>query len=189
MEVIEDFWDLTFEDDEDTSAYNVGYKLGKCGPNIYVMEEIREHLDILGQIKEIPKLKAMHPETGTSTIERKANGHAAVQILKRKISGIRSVSPRESKEDRARSVIWFMEAENLIFPAQTVRTWADDAVDEIVSFGSKAMYKDRVDALVHGLQRLTTGVHADAGAVPESIEKLSDWAMEDTHGSYGSTSL
>lgn len=171
-------WDLTFDDTGE--AWNVGYALGMKGPDIWVIDEVREKLDSVGQLRELPKLRAKwakrYPNTKTIYIEDAANARAVVKILRLKIAGIELVRTKGmSKEDRAEAVLWYFDGGNVVFPADGVTTWVDDALDEIISFGPKAAYKDRVDALVHGVEKLTSKINRGTVSI-ESIEKLSQWA-------------
>lgn len=172
-----DAWDLTFGSEEnENGAFNVGYKLGLKFPDVYVIEESRFQGDILRQLKEIPKLRATDAKTRKSVVENAANGKATVQTLKKKIPGLRLITPRGSKEDRAESVKWVMEEGNVLFPADHVRPWAKSAIDEMVTFGPKARFKDRVDALVHGLAYFEPDLERKLAQFG-SVKKLSQWAL------------
>ncbi len=168
-----DSWDLTFGDGEN-AAFNVGYKLGLKMPDIYVIWEVRKKMDILGQLKSIPNLRRVHKETRESLIENAANGKAAAALLKKKIPGVILVNPVGSKEDRAGAVTWIFETENVLFPEDEHSEWVPFAIEEIVGFGPRAKYKDRVDALVHGVEKMTK-LMAGADVSFESITKASDW--------------
>jgi len=179
-------WDLTFGESE-TSAYNVGYTLGLDTPNIYVIDELRIKMDINGQIKQLPLFRKLHPNCREILVENAANGKAAVGLLKKKIPGLILVTPKGSKEDRADAVTYLFEGGNVYFPQDDYEGWAtmpdkedevvvEEAIEEIISFGPKARYRDRVDSLVHGLEKL--------GRVMTSLDfditsktKLSDWNL------------
>jgi len=176
-----DCWDLTFDKDKG-SAYNVGYKLGLAQPYIYVLEEVREKMDIIDQLIAIPKLKLQREVLGIPIdmtrkvwVENAANGKAAVKKLKKKIPGIDLVNTKgRSKEDRADAVTPLFQSKNILFPMAA--PWVEDAIEEIVTFGPTAAYKDRVDALVHGVERLEKIMETSLAEV-DSFEKLSEWAI------------
>lgn len=165
-------WDLTFGDTG--NAYNVGYAIGKKGPDFYVVDEVRAKMDITRQLRMLPLLNDRNPQSREILIEDAANGKAAAALLSEKIPGVILVRPTGSKEDRANSVTYLFEANNIVFPDDRVTTWAEDAVEEFISFGSRAIYKDRVDALVHGIERMRT--HSmNIAVAPVSLEKVSAW--------------
>ena len=184
-----DCWDLTFtggqkhrksvDGKEKKIAFNVGYKLGLHGPDIYVLWEIRKKMGIKGQLTEIPRLRSRHDDTREIIIEKAANGQAAADLLKEKIPGVILITPSESKEDRAEAQEHFFDGGNIIFPEDMYAPWVAKAIEEIISFGPKAKYKDRVDALVHGIERLgklLQRVSFDADAIGDHTKK-SGWTL------------
>lgn len=183
-------WDMTFgtgEDEEDPTktarnAYDVGYALGWFRGKYYVVDEIRERLEPHMQEVKTKGLKAKWAHMGCRTIliEDAANGRATAKKIKRLVSGVILVTPEGTKEDRADAVTSVFMAGDVLFPADGVTPWAEDAVAEFISFGSKARYKDRVDALVHGIEHLEPKVSRKAavtGAPPTSMEKQSLWSQ------------
>lgn len=168
-------WDLTFTESE-TSAYNVGYCLGMKMPNIYVLGEFRRKMGVIGQLKHLPAFRSRFPASGEIIVENAANGQAVVGVLRTKIPGLKLINPVGSKEDRAEAVTWVFEGGNVLFPPDDYGLWVSEAIEEIVGFGPRAKYKDRVDSLVHGVERLSAKMkHLDIEI--ESHEKLSEWAL------------
>lgn len=179
-------WDLTFGESE-TSAYNVGYTLGLAVPNIYVLDEFRIRMDINGQLKHIPLFRKRHLNCREILVENAANGKAAVALLKKKIPGLILVNPVGSKEDRADAVTYLFQGGNVLFPVDDYDGWATlpekegeivvaSAIEEIIGFGPRSKYKDRVDSLVHGLERLGR-VMASFDFEISSRNKLSEWSL------------
>lgn len=171
-------WDLTFDDSEASNSYNVGYVLGLVGPDYYVIEEIRAKMDLPKQVKHVKKLKADHIRSREVVIEKAANGPAVAKSIKKLVPGVILVRPEGSKEDRAESVTWLFEADNVIFPEDGAKPWAEEAVEEFVGFGPRAKFQDRVDALVHGLERMEIKAarrRKAALAKPQGTEKQSAW--------------
>ncbi len=153
FDYILDSWDLT-QGGETGVSKDVGYKLGLKWPNIYVLEEFRAKLTITQQLKELPKLKDLHDDTKELLIEEAAAGKACASVLNKEIPGVSLKRPEGSKEDRAEAQSYLFEANNILFPDDNVKHWASDAVEEIIAFGPKAKFKDRVDALIHGIEVL-----------------------------------
>jgi len=168
-------WDLT-QGGETGVAMDVGYMLGRANGKYYVMEEKREKLDIDGQLEAIPKLKKEHKETRDVVIEEAATGKACHASLGKWMTGIVLVLPRGSKEDRAIEWSYIFKARDVLFPDSDIKEWADDAIEEIVSFGPKAKYKDRVDALIQGIAYIEDE-YDDVAFEPVSLTQESGWNM------------
>lgn len=168
-------WDLTFGESE-TSAFNVGYCLGLKRPNILILDEVRMKMDITKQLKYIPAFRDKNEDSREILIENAANAKAVVGLLKSKIPGVFLVNPIGSKEDRAEAVTWLFQGGNILFPEDAHAPWVNPAIEEIVSFGPKAKYKDRVDSMVHGVERLSKRMK-NMGVAPSSHEKLAGWTI------------
>lgn len=176
-----DCWDLTFkgkkgQKEDKKIAYNVGWKLGLKKPDIYVLGQFRKQMGIIGQKKYIPIFRATHDRTREIIIERAANGEATAELLREKIPGVILVTPRGSKEDRADAVTWLFEGGNMIFPEDGLFPWVIEAIEEIIGFGPKAKYKDRVDSIVHGIERLAKKMNRTGFDLGDH-SKLSDWTL------------
>lgn len=173
-------WDLTFgtgEDAQKNASYDVGYALGWFNGDYYVVDELRERLEPHEQEEWTKKLRNKWKKwCHCILIENAANGKATAKKIRRKVSGVVLVTPEGSKEDRALSTQDVYRAGNVIFPEDGITPWAEDAVEEFISFGPRAKFKDRVDALTQGILHLEPRITAmdDLGdALPESIEKES----------------
>lgn len=176
MDKVFDTWDLSFGEEEE-HAMNVGYKVGKKGSRYYVMDEIRDHMGLLEQIKFIMQLRKSDARTRASVIENKANAHAVISVIKKKVTGLIRYNPKGDKETRAEAQEPLFHAGNVIFPADSAMPWAEEAVEEFISFGKTAVWKDRVDALCQGLDWSESKSASIGDAVPESMEKLQGWAI------------
>jgi predicted phage terminase large subunit-like protein len=136
--------DLTFDDTED-GDYNVFSVYGKKGPDIYLMDRVREIMGFTEQCDAIRSLKSKHRGIITTLIENKANGAAAINVLKNEFGGIEKVNPREDKAIRLSAVKSWYKNGNIFYPTPERFEWVDDHVTEMVSF-PKSKYKDAVDA-------------------------------------------
>ncbi len=167
-------WDLTFGASE-SSAYNVGYTLGIKGPDIYVIGECRRKMEFTEQLAAIKDQKSKFSSVGAVLIEKAANGAATINMLKKEISGVIPIKVRGSKEDRAQATTFYFEAGNIIFPADHMKPWAAEAIEEHISFPN-AKYNDRVDALSQGLNWLSKKNMVDF-QLPDGMVKESAWAL------------
>jgi predicted phage terminase large subunit-like protein len=173
-------WDLTFGSGEEAKgAYDVGYALGWYQGNYYVVDEIRRRLEPHEQELECMKLKKRWPNSRGILIEDAANGKATGKKIKRKVSGVLLIKPVGSKEERAEACTDVFQAENVLFPADEVRPWAAEAIEEIVGFSARAKFKDRVDALCQGITYLEPKVAKRAlisSTSVDGMEKVSIYA-------------
>lgn len=128
-------WDMTFKDSEE-GDYVVGQVWGKKGSEYYLVDQIREQLDFTNSLKAVENMARKYPRCRRILIEDKANGPAIINTLKRKVSGIIPITPKESKEARAFSVTPFFEAGNVYFYNKL--PYLDDLVDELVGFPQAA---------------------------------------------------
>lgn len=170
-------WDLTFDDEGARVANNAGYALGLLGADIYVMNEICDKMDFDAQEANIKLLRKGSRGCKEVLIENAANGKAQAKRLRKLIPGIQLVTPVGSKEDRARAQLYLWKSGNVIWPEDDLFPWVEDAIGEIKSFGPKARYKDRVDAITHGLEFLGKKMEEmmDDEVMPVSFERPSNW--------------
>lgn len=128
-------WDMTFKDSEE-GDYVVGQVWGKKGSEYYLVDQIREQLDFTNSLKAVENMARKYPRCRRILIEDKANGPAIINTLKRKVSGIIPITPKESKEARAFSVTPFFEAGNVYLYNKL--PYLDELVDELVGFPQAA---------------------------------------------------
>ena len=140
-------WDMTFKNSE-TSDYVVGQVWQKSGSEFYCIDQIRAQMDFTQSVQAVVNLKNKYPKCRTILIEDKANGPAIINTLKKKVSGIVPITPRESKTARAYSVTPFFEAGNVFY--KNTLPHLNDVVEELAAFphGSN---DDSVDAMTQAL--------------------------------------
>lgn len=149
-------FDLSFEAEE-TSDHNVGMHIGRKANDFYLMPDTimrglynfpqaMFHVErYIESVQGLPKIK----------IEKKANGHAAIQMLRKKYSqnkpgqiprAITEYSPEVSKEERLYMVQPYFEAGNVWFPDPDQYPWVAEVIKELLLF-PKGKYDDCVDVL------------------------------------------
>ena len=158
--------DASFKDD-DQSDYVAIQVWGKNGPDIYLIDAVKKHLNFPDTIMEIRRLRAMYPDCKTTLIEDRANGSAIITMLRREMSGIIAVQPIGSKMARVQAVLGAIESGNVHVPKN--RRFTADFVDECSSFPNAA-HDDQVDCMSQALNRLIY----QRGNAP-IIEKLSSF--------------
>ena len=142
-------WDLTFKDGPNTD-YVVGLVIGQKGSSFYLLDCIRDRLDITETIPAIVNTFNRYKPVAT-IVEDKANGPAVISMLKTKIPGLIAVNPQGGKFSRAAAISPMIEAGNVYIPERS--TWGSLLIEEAATFPNAA-HDDQVDALSQGLSWL-----------------------------------
>lgn len=141
--------DAAFKDGDDNDFVAV-QAWGKTGPNMYLLDATKKHLDFPGTLREIRAMRRRWPEARIILVEDKANGSAVVQILRREIPGVIPVNPEGGKVARANAVSGAIESGNVYLPRNAPFT--EDFVGECSSF-PLGEHDDQVDAMTQALNR------------------------------------
>lgn len=152
-------WDLTFGTGSDhTGDYVVGGVWQRYDGVVYLHDVVRGRWEFTEQIHRIKALAAKWPQCTAHVIEKKANGAAAIDTLKRQLTGVVAQEPRGSKLARAQAVSPMVEARNVSIPEQA--PWLSDFLTELQAFPSGA-HDDQVDMTSQALDRLRSGNTAE----------------------------
>lgn len=134
--------DCTFTDNK-KSDYVVGAVVGQAGNQFYVLDLVREKLDVVGTMAMIARLYKRHALSGT-VIELAASGYAVYQMMQKKVPGLIGFKPEKSKTSRASGIVPLVEAGNVYLPASA--SWLDAFLNEFALFPA-SKNDDMVDAL------------------------------------------
>jgi predicted phage terminase large subunit-like protein len=145
-------WDMAFKDTK-ASAYVVGQTWGLKDANAFLLDQIRDKLDITASLDAVRTLSAKWPKASAKLIEDKANGPAVIRMLRDEIPGILEVQPDGGKEARANSVAPYIRSGNVYLPHPGVCPWVNALLDEATTFPN-SRYADQVDALSQALINL-----------------------------------
>jgi predicted phage terminase large subunit-like protein len=132
---------------------------GRKGTQKYLLDIVHDRLGITGTIDALLRISRKYPTATTKLIEAAANGYAIEELLKGRVSGLILWAPEGDKVSRLNAVAPQFEAGNVFVP---ITTWADEFIDEIVTFPSAA-HDDRVDACTMALLRLENSVQNQVG--------------------------
>lgn len=143
-------WDCTFKD-SDGSDFVVGQVWGRIGADKYLLDQVRDRMDINATMQAIVNLSAKWPKATLKLIEDKANGPAVIQMLRRKIGGMVPVNPEGGKMARVSAVAPEIEAGNVYLPSG--KPWVQDFIEECAAF-PKGANDDQVDCMSQALNRL-----------------------------------
>lgn len=170
--------DCTFTDAK-KSDYVVGTVVGQAGSQFYVLDLVREKLDVVGTMAMIARLYKRHNLSGT-VIELAASGFAVYQMMQKKVPGLIGVRPDKSKESRAAGIVPMVEAGNVYLPAST--PWLDAFLNEFALFPA-SKNDDMVDSLTMALNycaqrsapQMTAVTWGRGDRALPNVEKFSAW--------------
>lgn len=145
-------WDMTFKK-TDSGSYVVGQVWGKKDANCYLVYQVRKRMGYTDSLKEFFRVTDEFPQARKKLIEGKANGDAIAEFSSKKIEGIELVNPSENKLSRANAVTYLFDAGNIFIPDQTIFSWVEDYIEELVIF-DRGVNDDQVDATSQALYHL-----------------------------------
>ena len=126
------------------------------GSKYYVLEVLNFHADITLLMKKIKEVRARWGNQVPVLIENKANGLAAIQLLRREMSGILEYTPTKDKVERAIVVKYLFDAGDVSFSTHGL-VWGEIQT-QFTQF-PHGKHDDIVDSIVQGLtwlQKLPT---------------------------------
>ena len=142
-------WDLTFKETL-KGSYVVGVTLARFEASFYLVDFYRRRADIIETKIAIKRMDSAWPNCHTVLIEEKANGSAILTLLKKEVTGMVSVLPDATKDERLMAVAPIFEAGNFFVNANSIHT--KDVVEELTTFPASS-HDDIVDAISQGLMR------------------------------------
>lgn len=146
-------WDMTFKDSKN-SDFVVGQVWGKKKGCFYLIDQVRGQWDFVKTLDHFVALAEKHPTVTRKLVEDKANGSAIISTLKKHVSGIIPITPKESKEARASAVTTLWEAKNVYLPPKDRFPWVGKEFEpELLAFPAGA-HDDQVDSCTQALSDL-----------------------------------
>ena len=152
FDVVIQSWDCAFKD-EKTSDFVVGGVLAAKGANRFLLDLVRDRMDLAKTILAVRQLSARYPMAHTKLVEDRANGPAVMQSLHNKVGGFVAVNPIGGKLSRAAAASPMLESGNWYLPHPQLAPWVDGFIGECSGF-PKAQYDDQVDMWSQGAARL-----------------------------------
>lgn len=145
-------WDCTFKD-SDGSDYVVGQVWARDMANKYLLDQVKDRMDIIRTMDEMLTLTNKYPKARLKLIEDKANGTAVMNMLKRKLSGMVGIEPDGSKLARASATSPEVEGGNVFLPHPLNAPWVENFIHVFATF-PKVTYDDEVDAFSQAMNRM-----------------------------------
>lgn len=121
---------------------------GTNGVDYYVLDVLNFHADITVLVNKIRELRKRYGHEVPVLFEAKANGVAAMQILRQEMSGIMETTPSRDKIDRALTVKYLFDSMNVKFCIRGF-VWGEVCA-QFTSF-PHGRHDDIVDAVVQGI--------------------------------------
>ena len=121
---------------------------GRIGPKYYVLEVLNFHADISLLMAKIKEVRKRWGNTTPVLIENKSNGLAAIQLLRKEMSGILEATPTKDKVERAIVVKYLFDAGDVSFSTHGL-VWGE-IQSQFTQF-PHGKHDDIVDAVVQGL--------------------------------------
>ena len=140
-------WDMTFKENK-TSDFVVGQLWGRKGADFYLLDMVRDRMDFVKTLKVFINFANKHKNCNCWLVEDKANGTAIISTLKKHISGIIPITPKESKQERAYAITPYLDAGNIFFPKN--QNFTKDLEEEMLQFPAGA-HDDTVDSMTQAL--------------------------------------
>ena len=145
-------WDMTFKENK-TSDFVVGQLWGRKGSEFYLLDMVRDRMDFVKTLKVFINFANKHKNCNCWLVEDKANGTAIISTLKKHISGIIPITPKESKQERAYAITPYLEAGNIFFPKN--QKFTKDLEEEMLQFPAGA-HDDTIDSMTQALNYFRT---------------------------------
>lgn len=179
-----DSWDLTFKGSS-TSDYAVGQRWCRQGADRFLIAQQRGQWSFTQTLEKMlrwcnagdldDKASPGGSFVHQRLVEDAANGTAAIDVLRKKVAGIKPIKPRSSKEVRARAVTPEIESGNVYLPhpSDPGNGWVNELISEMRAFPS-GKHDDMVDALSMGLLGLRdageASIFVPRGTIRRSVQ-------------------
>ena len=157
-------WDMAFKDTPN-SDFVVGQIQAAQEADRYLLDQIRDRLDLPGTLLAVRRLSGQWPNAHLKLVEDKANGPAVIQSLRHEIGGLVEVNPEGGKISRVAAASPQLESGNWYLPHPLLKPWVDAFIAECAAFPAGAN-DDQVDAWSQGAKRL---LHVRVEAVPRRV--------------------
>lgn len=134
--------------DDILNDFNSIAVIGRHGPDYHVLEVLNFRADITVLMQKIREVRGRWGQSTPVLIESKSNGLAAIQLLRKEMSGILETNPVKDKVERAIVVKYLFDSENVYFAVRGL------VFGEILSQFTQfphCTHDDIVDAVVQGI--------------------------------------
>ncbi len=157
-------WDMAFKNLQQHD-YVVGQHWAKAQGEVFLIDQVREHLDFTETVKAVNDFSDAHPNATAKWVEDKANGPAVISTLRQRVPGLIAVDPEGDKTARARAVAPYAESGNVFLPHPRISPWVNGFIEEAATFPAGA-HDDQVDAFSQAVRKLLGPAGMSLGDTP-----------------------
>lgn len=125
-------WDLNAV--EGGSSYAVGQVWGRVNHDKYLLFQVRGKWGFTETIEQIRIVTSKFPNARKKLIEKKANGPAVEDTLRREMTGIVLIEPDGGKEVRAIACEHEIESGHIHIPDEEKNPWVQEFLEEVKLF-------------------------------------------------------
>lgn len=136
---------------DSTSDYNAIAVIATDGKDYWILEVINIRADITQLLNRLRELRRRYGGNVPILLEAKANGMAAIQILRKEMNGILETTPKYDKLERANVIKYLFDSMNVQFCCAGL-VWTE-VLSQFCSF-PHCPHDDIVDAVVQGITYL-----------------------------------
>ena len=174
-------WDASFKDEAGQVRKGrppdpvSGGCWGRAGAQCFLLDRVNERMDIVALVQAIRDMTTRFPKAVKKIVEDKANGPAAIAILRREVGGLIPASPQGSKvsrvmtaassskdsDARAMSMVALLAAHNVYVPHPAIAPWVWDYIEEHAAFPNGS-HDDDVDMTSQALLHLQPWIWREA---------------------------
>lgn len=148
------FWDLSFDDEED-SSFVAGQTWAHKGEEYFLVDRIKRRMDFPETCLAVRDFAKKWTAVSHIYVEKKANGSALLKQLRKEVPRLMPWEPgTDSKEGRMHSVSGYFEAGNVLMPREEIAPWVLEYKEEITLF-PKAPNDDEADCTSMALAKMT----------------------------------
>lgn len=149
-------WDFPRKKTEHGS-YMVGQVWGRIGADRYLLDQVRERLEVEAMPGEVKKMLAKWPMIQGHLLEEKAAGPDVIRELRADgVENIIGIDPHGPKEVRAHAWTFPARAGHIWIPSFHIYTWVRDWLAEITSFPNYG-FDDQMDAASQAVNNMRVG--------------------------------
>lgn len=165
------------------SDYNAIAIIGTNGVDYYVLDVLNFHADVTALVQKVRDLRKRYGSEVPVLFEAKANGVAAMQILRKEMSGIMETTPSKDKLERALLVKYLFDSMNVKFAIKGF-VWGE--VQAQFTAFPHGRHDDIVDAVIQGITFLHKR-NNHVKAINQAVARNVNLSRPVYGGSYGST--
>ena len=151
------------------SDFNAIAIIGTNGVDYFVLDVINFHADVTALVQRVRDLRKRYGSDVPVLFEAKANGVAAMQILRKEMSGILETTPSKDKIERALLVKYLFDSMNVKF---CIKGFVWGEVQAQFTAFPHGRHDDIVDSVIQGitfLHKRNNHVKAIGNAVTRNI--------------------